>query len=228
MKRVCQCVLFLQLLERRQSAGKGVLTAKDQKFLAEAHQYLMSDEESDMDGKNTWLIRSPTWRSKRLNEILLLCDTELEKKQGKNKKRNRRVRSNEPCTRSPPDVGKEYLKTDEEHQQEAEQGQEQDTEVEQVQQETAGTDKNLGGIEKEREEEIPVRRTVKVKLLLQIVKMEIVKMKIVKMNLVVQKVVVQKVVVQRSVWKVRSVEARGRGEGEGSQVGMVVKKKRGQ
>ncbi|KAI8487178.1 hypothetical protein Bbelb_349760 [Branchiostoma belcheri] len=70
--------------------------------------------ESETDDKDTWMIRSPTWRSKRLNEILLLCDTELDKKPGRNKKITRRVRSNEPCTRSPPDVRKVYLKTDEE------------------------------------------------------------------------------------------------------------------
>ncbi|KAI8490596.1 hypothetical protein Bbelb_318640 [Branchiostoma belcheri] len=102
----------------------------------------VSDEESETDDNYTWMIRSPTWRSKRLNEILLLCDTELDKKPGRNKKRTRRLRSNEPCTRSPPDVRKVYLKTDEE----TEEVQEQETEV-QHQEETEGADKDLGGIE---------------------------------------------------------------------------------
>ncbi|CAH1240901.1 Hypp6182 [Branchiostoma lanceolatum] len=40
----------------------------------------MSDEEVDPEDHHTWLVRSTTWRSKRLDRILLLCDTELQKK----------------------------------------------------------------------------------------------------------------------------------------------------
>ncbi|XP_019632057.1 PREDICTED: uncharacterized protein C14orf93-like [Branchiostoma belcheri] len=137
-----------RLLERRQLAGRGVLTAEDQRLLDDAKPRLMSDEESEIDDKDTWLVRSPTWRSKRFNKILLLCDTELDKKPDKNNKRTRRVRTNQPCTRSPPDVEKVYLKTDED----TEEVQEQGTEVEH-QEETEGTDKDLGGIESERQEE---------------------------------------------------------------------------
>ncbi|KAI8490618.1 Coagulation factor 5/8 C-terminal domain, discoidin domain [Branchiostoma belcheri] len=135
---------------------------------------------------------------------------ELDKKPGKNKKRTRRVLSNEPCTRSPPDVRKVYLKTDEE----TEQGQLQH------QQETDGADNDLEESRVKGRERVPVRtvQTLKVKLLLQIVKMKIVEMKVVEMM----------VVEQRGVWKVRSVaqRKRGAGEGEGSQVKIVGKKKR--
>ncbi|CAH1242334.1 Hypp6585 [Branchiostoma lanceolatum] len=93
---------LLQLLERRQAVGRKVLIPEDAAFLQSANQFLMSDEEADPEDHYTWLVYSPTWRSKRLEKILQLCDTELQNRPSKNKRRTKRVRGSTPSERPAP------------------------------------------------------------------------------------------------------------------------------
>ncbi|CAH1264058.1 Hypp2834 [Branchiostoma lanceolatum] len=101
-----------RLAKEGQEAGHAVLTPENMAFLQSATQFVMSDEEVDPGGHYTWLVHSPTWRSKRLKKILLHCDTELDKKPSTDRKRTKRVRSSEPCPRPAPAVNRAYLKTE--------------------------------------------------------------------------------------------------------------------
>ncbi|CAH1264081.1 Hypp2857 [Branchiostoma lanceolatum] len=48
-------------------------------------QPVSSDEEEDPEDHHAWPVHSPTWRSRRLEKILLLCNTELQNRPSKNK-----------------------------------------------------------------------------------------------------------------------------------------------
>ncbi|CAH1277615.1 Hypp9711 [Branchiostoma lanceolatum] len=100
-----------RLRDLRATVGKDCLTPAELEFLSVAKPDLMSDEETDEEQPNTWLVRRPAWRCKKLTQIVDRCQPGVDKLVMKSRKlRNRRVMTDQPSRRSIPDtVDKVYL-----------------------------------------------------------------------------------------------------------------------
>ena len=76
--------IYLQLFERRSSQSKG----KERRLLKLLNEKVMSDEETDSDEANSFVKRSPPWRSHKLDRLFKALDERYDLKNQTSLKRN--------------------------------------------------------------------------------------------------------------------------------------------
>ncbi|XP_019641522.1 PREDICTED: uncharacterized protein C14orf93-like [Branchiostoma belcheri] len=100
-----------RLFDRRKLAGKAVLSRAEQEFLEGAKACLMSEEETDTEDCDRWLVKQPSWRSRKLEKILNKCKQAMEKK-AKSRRATPRIPSDLPSSEATPTkVGRAYVRS---------------------------------------------------------------------------------------------------------------------
>ncbi|CAH1242320.1 Hypp6575 [Branchiostoma lanceolatum] len=104
--------IMRRLRDLRATVGEGCLIPAELEYLREANPDLMSDEETDEENANTWLVRRPAWWCSKLTKTVDRCQPAFDRQVAKSRKlRHVRVMTDQPSRRCIPvdTVDKEYL-----------------------------------------------------------------------------------------------------------------------